>query len=128
MEQMPPKKESISEKDFLVKMLEKIMAENKKNHNSWINPDDYPNNNTKEIDANRRNKFRSTYFQTLSLNCFMLLEYLGEEDKIKFRENLSSINYNVRQEQESGMPISEELVDKIDELVRNIIEKTKYEK
>jgi hypothetical protein len=58
----------------------------------------------------------------------MLLEYLGEEDKIKFRENLSSINYNVRQEQESGMPISEELVDKIDELVRNIIEKTKYEK
>lgn len=95
----------------------------KKMPDSRIAKEDYEDEKT--VEDMRYNKFRSNYFQVLIGDCEILLSYMDNaEYKDEINKNLTFIMEKVRKQAEKGK-ITEELIDEMDNLAKNLINKIK---
>ncbi len=110
-------------KEFsLIRACEHHMSTFKKMPNSRITPEDYK---TGKIEQKRYNTFRSNYFQVLIGDCELLLLYMDNaEYKKEIQEKLAFIMGEVREQAEKGA-ITEELIDEMDGVAKDLLKKIK---
>lgn len=117
------KNEKEDHKKATLQKLKSITKEWKKMPDSWIIADEYSSSSKEALDQKRKNKFRANYFHVISISFEILSQYLNDEDKKKFREDLDLIVDKVQRRMNEKLPIEESSVDDIDKFAENLIKK-----